>query len=133
LVNMGTEGWNVPSLFATALVREIRSSNNFVLQAASRCLRQVSDNPHKAKIYLAQDNVAVLDSQLQETFGETLADLNSVQPEMKKARLMIRKLEIPPVIVRKIIKRVVPRQDSLEIQNLAFAKPPDKNFRGFHF
>ena len=123
LVNMGTEGWNVPSLFATALVREIRSSNNFVLQAASRCLRQVPDNPHKAKIYLAKENVAVLDSELQETFGETLADLNAVQPEMKKARLMIRKLEIPPVLMRKIIKRVVPKQDTEEIQNFVLAKP----------
>ena len=52
LVNMGTEGWNVPSLFATALAREIKSSNNFVLQAASRCLRQVPGNNQKAKIYL---------------------------------------------------------------------------------
>lgn len=123
LVNMGTEGWNVPSLFATALVREIRSSNNFVLQAASRCLRQVPDNPHKAKIYLAKENVAVLDSELQETFGETLADLNSVQPEMKKARLMIRKLEIPPVLMRKIIKRVVPLEGGLGTQSVGFTKP----------
>ncbi len=38
LVNMGTEGWNCPSLFATALARKLKSSNNFVLQAASRCL-----------------------------------------------------------------------------------------------
>jgi len=123
LVNMGTEGWNVPSLFATALVREVRSSNNFVLQAASRCLRQIPDNPHKAKIYLAKENVAVLDSELQETFGETLADLNAVQPEMKKARLLIRKLEIPPVLMQKIIKRVVPRQDTAELQNFVLAKP----------
>ncbi len=123
LVNMGTEGWNVPSLFATALVREIRSSNNFVLQAASRCLRQVPDNSYKAKIYLAKENVAVLDSQLQETFGESLADLNAVQPEMKKARLIIRKLEIPPVLMRKIVRRVVPRQDSLGTQNLILTKP----------
>lgn len=123
LVNMGTEGWNVPSLFATALVRKIRSSNNFVLQAASRCLRQVPDNLHKAKIYLAQENVAVLDSELQETFGETLADLNAVQPEMRKAQLVIRKLEIPPVLMRKLVKRVVPRQDSAEIHNLTLVKP----------
>ena len=39
LVNKGTEGWNCPSLFATALARKLKSSNNFVLQAASRCLR----------------------------------------------------------------------------------------------
>jgi type III restriction enzyme len=35
LVNKGTEGWNCPSLFATALVRRLTSSNNFVLQAAT--------------------------------------------------------------------------------------------------
>ncbi|QSR86958.1 hypothetical protein EM20IM_00870 [Candidatus Methylacidiphilum infernorum] len=123
LVNMGTEGWNVPSLFATALVREIRSSNNFVLQAASRCLRQVPDNPHKAKIYLAQENVAILDSELKETFGETLADLNAVQPEMVEARLVVRKMEIPPVLIRKRVRRVVPKGDNPEIQSITLAKP----------
>ena len=44
LVNKGTEGWNVPSLFACALARRLKTSNNFVLQAASRCLRQVPGN-----------------------------------------------------------------------------------------
>jgi hypothetical protein len=120
---MGTEGWNVPSLFSTALVREIRSSNNFVLQAASRCLRQVPDNPHKAKIYLAQENVAILDNELKETFGETLAELNAVQPEMKKARLTIRKLGIPPVLMRKLIRRVVPLEESEALQKLYLVKP----------
>jgi len=50
LVNKGTEGWNCLSLFATALARKLKSSNNFVLQAASRCLRQTVGNKHKAKI-----------------------------------------------------------------------------------
>lgn len=40
LVNKGTEGWNCPSLFACALARKMTSSNNFVLQASTRCLRQ---------------------------------------------------------------------------------------------
>jgi type III restriction enzyme len=48
LVNMGTEGWNCPSLFATALVRKLANSNNFVLQAATRCLRQVPGNRQPA-------------------------------------------------------------------------------------
>lgn len=109
LVNMGTEGWNVPSLFATALARKIHSSNNFVLQAASRCLRQVPGNHQKAKIYLSEENVRILDSELQETYGESLADLNSTQPEMKKERLIIRKLEIPPLSMKKIVYRVVPK------------------------
>lgn len=109
LVNMGTEGWNVPSLFATALAREIRSSNNFVLQAASRCLRQVPGNNQKAKIYLSEENVRILDSELQETYGETLADLNATQSEMKKERLVVRKLEIPPLSMKKIAYRVIPK------------------------
>jgi len=53
LVNKGTEGWNCPSLFACALARKLRTSNNFVLQASSRCLRQVPGNAKKARIYLA--------------------------------------------------------------------------------
>src|SRR3989338_8221597 len=97
LVNMGTEGWNVPSLFATALAREIRARNNFVLQVASCCLRQVPGNNQKAKIYLLEENVSLLESELQETYGETLADLNATQQEMKKERLIIRKLEVPPL------------------------------------
>ena len=52
LVNKGTEGWNCPSLFATAS-RGLTTSNNFVLQAASRCLRQVPGNIRPARIYLS--------------------------------------------------------------------------------
>jgi len=78
LVNKGTEGWNCPSLYATALARELKGSNNFCLQAASRCLRQIPGNSFKAKIYLSKPNVKILDSQLKETYGETLQELNSV-------------------------------------------------------
>jgi hypothetical protein len=44
LVNKGTEGWDCPSLFACALARRLRESQNFVLQASTRCLRQVPGN-----------------------------------------------------------------------------------------
>lgn len=107
LVNMGTEGWNCPSLFATALARKLKSSNNFVLQAASRCLRQVPGNSKKARIYLSNDNVRVLDSQLKETFGETLQILDMTSQEMRKVRLVLRKTEIPPILIKHKIKRVV--------------------------
>jgi type III restriction enzyme len=56
LVNMGTEGWNCPSLFACALVRKLATSNNFVLQAATRCLRQVPGNTKPARVYLTASN-----------------------------------------------------------------------------
>jgi hypothetical protein len=107
LVNMGTEGWNCPSLFATALARKLKTSNNFVLQTASRCLRQVPGNTKKARIYLSKDNVKVLDSQLKETFGETLQILDMTKSELRKERVILRKTEIPPILIKKMIKRVV--------------------------
>lgn len=107
LVNMGTEGWNCPSLFATALARKLRSSNNFVLQAASRCLRQVPGNIHKAKIYLSRDNVKILDDQLKETYGESLIDLDIARQNTKRERIVLRKIEIPPISIKKKIKKIV--------------------------
>ncbi len=107
LVNMGTEGWNCPSLFATALARELKTSNNFVLQAASRCLRQIPNNTKKARIYLSKDNINVLDSQLKETFGESLQILDMTKQEMRKTRLVLRKTEIPPILIKRKVKRIV--------------------------
>lgn len=108
LVNKGTEGWNCPSLFATALARKLTSSNNFVLQAASRCLRQVPGNKIKAKIYLSKDNVSILDVQLRETYGESLEELNRTPQDFVKERIILRKVEIPPIVLRKKIRKIVP-------------------------
>jgi len=108
LVNKGTEGWNCLSLFATALARKLTSSNNFVLQAASRCLRQTPGNKNKAKIYLSRDNVSILDSQLKETYGESLEELNRTPQDFIKERVILRKVEVPPVVLRKKIRKVVP-------------------------
>ncbi len=107
LVNKGTEGWNCLSLYATALARELKASNNFCLQAASRCLRQTLGNIHKAKIYLSKANVKILDSQLKETYGETLQELNLVSPDLRKERLILRKTEIPPVLFRKKLLKII--------------------------
>lgn len=109
LVNKGTEGWNCPSLFACALVRRLTSSNNFVLQAATRCLRQVPGNTRKARIYLSQDNFEILDRQLQETYGETIADLNHNLTETRRTRIVLRKLDIPPLVVTETVRTVVPK------------------------
>ncbi len=109
LVNKGTEGWNCPSLFACALVRRLTSSNNFVLQAASRCLRQVPGNTHKARVYLSQDNFGILDRQLQETYGETIADLNREVTETRRARIVLCKPDIPPLVVTHILRTVEPK------------------------
>jgi len=109
LVNKGTEGWNCPSLFACALVRKLTTSNNFVLQAASRCLRQVPGNTYKARVYLSQDNFSILDRQLQETYGETISDLNREVTETGRDRIVLRKLDIPPLVVTQLLRTVEPK------------------------
>ena len=107
LVNRGVEGWDVPALFACALARRLQSRNNFVLQAASRCLRQVPGNDTKARIYLSIENQSILDKQLQETYGETIADLNNSHTRTRTATIRIRKIYIPPVVVRQLVRTVV--------------------------
>lgn len=106
LVNIGTEGWDCPSLFATALARELRSSNNFVLQAACRCLRQVPGNVHPASIYLTEDNRRTLDKELQDTYNESLNDLNRAPSESRTTRITLRKVKIPPLVVKQTVRRV---------------------------
>jgi type III restriction enzyme len=110
LVNMGTEGWNVPSLFACALARKLKTSNNFVLQAASRCLRQVPGNIHPASIYLSADNRQTLDKELQETYGESLEDLRQKQSNSRAAQIVLRKIKLPPLVIRQLVRTVTRKE-----------------------
>jgi len=123
LVNKGTEGWNCLSLYATALARELKASNNFCLQAASRCLRQTPGNIHKAKIYLSKSNVKILDSQLKETYGETLQELNLASPNLRKERLILRKTEISPILLKKKILKVIPIDQKVDFEKIEIQKP----------
>lgn len=129
LVNKGTEGWNCPSLFGCALARKLQSSNNFVLQAASRCLRQTPGNNRPARIYLSQDNRAILDKQLQETYGESLSDLDHTGRETRTAVLRLRKINIPPVVITQIMRRVIPKNGTSP-QTIKLAKPQEQSERG---
>jgi len=122
LVNKGTEGWNCPSLFGCALARKLKNSNNFVLQAATRCLREVMGNNIKARIYLSMDNRDVLDKQLRETYGETLEDLNHAGGETITIKLRMRKIDPPPLIIQQIL-RTVTRIDEQKPPSLALTKP----------
>ncbi|MGB8212013.1 MAG: DEAD/DEAH box helicase family protein [Anaerolineales bacterium] len=113
LVSRGVEGWNVPALFACALARKLSGGgNNFVLQAASRCLRQVPGNTLPARIYLSMDNRAILDSQLQESYGETINDLNGAAAKSRPWTITLRKVNIPPLVVRKQVRSVTPVEGS---------------------
>ncbi|MGE0192471.1 MAG: DEAD/DEAH box helicase family protein [Planctomycetota bacterium] len=107
LVNKGTEGWNCPSLFACALARRLKTSNNFVLQAATRCLRQVPGNTRKARVYLSTDNFRILDRQLQETYGESIRGLNQAGRERARTRIVLRKVDLPPLVVTQIVRTVL--------------------------
>jgi type III restriction enzyme len=108
LLDRGVEGWNVPALFACALARQLKSSNNFVLQAASRCLRQVVGNDAKARIYLSLENKNVLDRQLQETYGETFAALLGGESHSRQTIITLRKVDLPPLVVQKVVRSVQP-------------------------
>ena len=125
LVNKGTEGWNCPSLFACALARRLRTSNNFVLQAASRCLRQISGNRVKARIYLSMDNRAVLDRQLQETYGETIAELNEAKSNTRRDKIRLVKVKLPPFVIKKVVRTVV-RKEEATPEPLVLTKPPNE-------
>jgi hypothetical protein len=125
LVNKGTEGWNCPSLFACALARRLRTSNNFVLQAASRCLRQISGNRVKARIYLSMDNRAVLDRQLQETYGETIAELNGAKSNTRRDKIRLVKVKLPPFVIKKVVRTVV-RKEEATPEPLVLTKPPNE-------
>ncbi len=121
LVNMGTEGWDCPNLFATALARRLRTSNNFVLQAASRCLRQVPGNDRPARIYLSDANLAALDRQLTETYGESLAQVGGQRRVSKPNLIRLRKAELPTIRIQTPLRSVVRNQVSGGL--LALAMP----------
>jgi hypothetical protein len=122
LVNMGTEGWNVPSLFACALARKLKTSNNFVLQAASRCLRQIPGNTVPASIFLSTENQQTLDKELRETYGESLDDLRRKETTSKSATITLRKVKLPPLVVTQLVRTVV-RKDAPPDAVLKLAKP----------
>lgn len=131
LVNKGTEGWNCPSLFACALARKLKTSNNFVLQAASRCLRQVPGNDVRARIYISDENRATLDKQLQETYGETLKDLSGSKQNKKTATLRLKNPAKPPhpltfTFTRRVIRRLGSENESVT-EALALERPVDTN------
>jgi hypothetical protein len=104
LVNKGTEGWNCPSLFATALARKLRTSNNFVLQAATRCLRQIPGNVMPARIYLSSTNRTALDQQLTETYGESLGQIDGTRRVSVAGVIRLRKPNLPTIRIRRSVQ-----------------------------
>lgn len=123
LVNMGTEGWNCPSLFACALVRKLATSNNFVLQAATRCLRQVPGNSMPARVYLTGSNRKTLEDQLSETFGTSLRALDAQHAERVEKTIRLHKPDLPPLLIKKRMLRIQRRADDVPAQPLRLTVP----------
>ena len=123
LVGMGKEGWNCPSLFACCLARDLGNSNNFVLQASTRCLRQIVGNASPARIYLSQKNTAILDRQLQEHYGENLQSIKKQEKKVieKKVTLIKYNSKLPPIKIRRKIKKYFKKEDT--VKNIKIKKP----------
>ncbi|WP_090138083.1 DEAD/DEAH box helicase family protein [Limnohabitans sp. DM1] len=134
LVNMGTEGWNCPSLFATALIRKLANSNNFVLQAATRCLRQVPGNKHPARVYLTRSNRKSLEDQLTETYGTSLQELFAQQAERVERDIVLHKPLLPPLLIQQHVLRYRRKSDTaaqtpLQLQIPVVAAPVAANMQ----
>ena len=79
LVNKGREGWNYNSLFGVGLFRQPKSKV-FVLQATMRCLRSISEAQHTGHVFLANDNLEILNEELQQNFRITADELKDAAP-----------------------------------------------------
>ena len=125
LISKGVEGWNCPSLFACALIKEQTQSSNYVLQAATRCLRQVVGNTHTAKIFLDTGNATILNRQLQDNFRTNINKLNFGTGQLKTVTLRILKTELPKLEITRTVKRAVRAGEPNG--NLKLAKPGAQN------
>lgn len=126
LIYKAVEGWNCPSLFACALIKEQTKSSNYILQAATRCLRQVPGNTHSAKTFLDTSNAIILDRQLQENFRTDLGQLNLGNNEKKSVALHIRKTQLPKLEITRVVKTAVRKgepSDSLCLEKPKTEKP----------
>ncbi len=119
LIGKGVEGWDCPSLFACALIKEQSRSSNFILQAATRCLRQKEGNLHPARIFIDTANRGILDKELKENFGTTLTELRTLDSETEDVQIRICKPVLPKLKITRFIHHVVPIQNgstNIELQ-----------------
>ena len=117
LISKGVEGWNCPSLFACALIKENKTTNNFILQASTRCLRQTEGNRHPAKVFLDTKNRDALDKNLKENFRTTINELRRQDNESQEVVLRIREKDLPKLKISRTVDRVIRAENaSTEIQ-----------------
>lgn len=93
LVNKGKEGWNCRSLFAVALHREPKSKV-FVLQATMRCLRAIGEEQFTGQVYLAEENIRILEKELESNFRLSVEELVKAGDEKLSYEIRI----VPPPV-----------------------------------
>ena len=123
LIGKGVEGWNCPSLFACALIKEQTKSNNYVLQAATRCLRQVQGNQHPAKIFLDRGNAKILDKELQENFGTDIIRLSAAWNLKETVTMRVVKAQLPKLEITRTVKRAIRTEPANQKIALNLPKP----------
>ena len=122
LIRRGVEGWNCPSLFCCALIKEQTTSNNYILQASTRCLRQIPGAAYSAKIFLDSNNARILDEELHDNFGTDLDRLGAKAGEKKEVPLQILKAEeLPKLEITRVVKRVI--KSKTKSKRIKLAKP----------
>lgn len=104
LVGKGTEGWNCRSLVACALYRK-PTSNIFVLQSSTRCLRSIGDNSTTATIFLSDENYKILDRELKNNFATTIEELKNQEQKTVEHTLVVEKKK--KVKVKKKLKEII--------------------------
>lgn len=124
LIARGVEGWNCPSLFSCALIKEQTTSNNYILQASTRCLRQISGYTHSAKIFLDSNNARILDEELHDNFGTDLDQLGANAEEKEQVTLKILKTEeLPKLEINRTVERVIKNKTKTKKVTLSKPKP----------
>ncbi len=102
LIGMGKEGWDCKTLFATALITESSGSNNYILQASTRCLRQIAGNTKPATIYLSRKNMMVLSKEMRANYNTDVTILDNLKVENHKEQILTINKPNPPRLEIKV-------------------------------
>jgi hypothetical protein len=118
LIKKAMEGFDCPSLFATAVIRVDSSSSNFILQSSTRCLRNIDGENITAKIYLSTSTREILDKELQANFGITIRDLGNAKPATVQREIVVKNQNIAPIKITTKIETF--RQARLNVDDIKF-------------
>jgi len=114
LVGKGKEGWNCRSLFSVALFRQPKS-RIFVLQATMRCLRSITTEQQRGRVFLSEENYQILKDELEANFRLSMDEFQS-RPDSGKERVIVR-VRKPPVFIEV--------SESRTLYNLSRKEPAD--------